>query len=107
MVMAFSSKEELKAFLKRIPHSETFLRIAKEDGDKFLTSIGFVKRKQPRKEDNTKYTGKEFCEMIGKEHKRIVANIGGNHTVAIIKGQVWDTWNSTEKTIGNYWEYHV
>lgn len=75
--------------------------------DKFLTSIGFTKRKQPRKSDNTKYTGKEFCEMIGKEHKRIVANIGGNHTVAIIKGQVWDTWNSTGKTIGNYWEYHV
>ena len=36
MVMAFSSKEELKSFLKRIPHSETFLRIAKEDGDRFL-----------------------------------------------------------------------
>lgn len=78
--------------------------------DKYLSKHGFVKRKQPRKRDNTKYTGKEFCKelqssyeyVIGKD-KPIVAHIGGHHIVAIMDGRVWDTWDSTYKTIGNYW----
>lgn len=72
---------------------------------KYLESLGFVKHKQPRKADNTKYTGKEFCEYlrrIGNE-KNIVANIGGGHAVAIIRNRVYDTWNSTKGCIGNYW----
>lgn len=68
--------------------------------DKYLQSRGWIKMKQPRKNDNTKYTGKEFC----KKYKiTCVANIGGNHTVAIINGKVHDTWDSTDGCIGNYW----
>lgn len=88
-----------------------------DDGDKklydmYLQSKGWVKRNQPRKWDNTKYTGKEWCEQLqedigyagGGEHlKHIVANIGGHHVVAIINGKVWDIWNSTDGCIGNYW----
>ena len=76
--------------------------------------------KQPRKRDGTKFTGKEFCEYLqrylddpgvygvmddeGIEISRnIVANIGGNHVVAIKDGKVWDIWNSTRGCIGNYW----
>ena len=70
---------------------------------KFLEEIGFIKHKQPRKDDRTKYTGKEFCEQIAEEDERIVANLGGNHTVAIIGCRVHDTWNSTGGCIGNYW----
>lgn len=82
--------------------------------DKYLQSKGWKKQNQPRKDDNTKYTGKEFCEQLqadpwiftGKENDykaRIVANIGGGHIVAIINGKVWDIWNSTNGCIGNYW----
>ena len=75
--------------------------------DKYLSSKGWTKYKQPRKYDNTKYTGKEFCEEI-QTHRHwyspnIVANIGGHHIVAIMFGQVNDIWNSTHKCIGNYW----
>lgn len=78
--------------------------------DKYLQSNGWRKYPQPRKQDNTKYTGKEFCKalqsdygyVIGKDI-RIVANIGGNHIVAIVDGKVWDIWDSTSKCIGNYW----
>jgi len=31
---------------------------------KYLESLGFEKRRQPRKSDGTKYTGKEFCELL-------------------------------------------
>ena len=68
--------------------------------DAYLKSKGWIKHKQPRHFDNTKYTGKEFC----KEFKgTCVAHLGGGHTVCIKDGKVWDTWNSTDGCIGNYW----
>ena len=77
---------------------------------KYLESKGWVKCKQPRKWDNTKLTGKEFCEWVQlremsvcKRMTRVVANIGGNHTVAIIDGKVNDIWDSTSGCVGNYW----
>lgn len=85
--------------------------------DKYMQSKGFTLCKQPRKDDNTKYTGKEFCRTLmhpiysedlkltnkAFEINRILANIGGHHIVAIMSGQVWDTWNSTSGTIGKVW----
>lgn len=74
---------------------------------KFLQSIGWQMVRQPRKYDETKYTGKEFCELIKKgkvpNFSNIIANIGGHHIVAIINGKVYDTWDSTHGCIGNYW----
>lgn len=67
--------------------------------EKYLTSKGWKKHKQPRHSDNTKYTGKEFC----KEFKgTCIAHIGGNHVVCIKDGKVYDTWDSTDGCIGNY-----
>ena len=72
---------------------------------KYLESLGWIKHKQPRKTDGRKYTGKEFCKELWKtyDYRRIVANLGGNHVVAIIEGAVNDTWDSTDGCIGNYW----
>ena len=56
--------------------------------------------KQPRKSDNTKYIGKEFCKMF---KGTCVANIGGHHIVCIKDGKVHDIWDSTDGCIGNYW----
>lgn len=75
--------------------------------DRYLQSLGYTKMTQPRKKDNTKYTGEEFCrDYLGKfrlGEYDVVAHIGGNHIVAIVDCKVVDTWNSTYKTIGNYW----
>lgn len=73
--------------------------------EKYLESEGWKKQKQPRKVDNTKYTGREFCKKLQKEDntKNIIANIGGHHIVAIADNKVNDIWDSTYKTIGNYW----
>jgi len=89
-----------------------------------MDKIGWKKMPQPRKPNGKKYTGREFCKelqkwlgderYIGKESKdgivistRIFANIGGHHEVAIVDGKVWDTWDSTEGCIGNYWVKEV
>lgn len=67
---------------------------------KYMELKGWVKMKQPRKSDNTKYTGKEFCEIY---KGTCVANIGGHHVVCIKNGKVHDIWDSTDGCIGNYW----
>ena len=66
----------------------------------YLKQLGWVKHKQPRKADNTKYTGKEFCKIF---EGICVAHIGGHHMVCIKDGKVWDIWDSTNGCIGNYW----
>lgn len=76
--------------------------------ERYLKEQGWVKMPQPKKWDGTKYTGKEFCENLKRfelcgRDSRIVANIGGHHITAIIEGKVWDTWDSTDGCIGNYW----
>lgn len=75
--------------------------------EKWLETKGWIKQPQPRKDDNTKYTGKEFCEEV-KEYSfnypdRIFAKIGSHHVVAIVEGRIWDTWNSSSGCVGNYW----
>ena len=67
---------------------------------KYLENKGYIKNKQPRKQDNKKYTGSEFVKIF---NGICVANIGGNHTVCIKSGKVLDIWDSTDGCIGNYW----
>ena len=71
--------------------------------ERYLKEKGWTKHSQPRKADNTKYTGEEFCKQIAKKNVRYIANIGGHHIVAIIGKKVYDIWDSTDGTIGNYW----
>ena len=86
--------------------------------NRYLTSKGWVKMKQPRKDDNTKYTGEEFCRWLSVnypngEYGNVVCNIGGHHTAAIVptrhgdgincRYKVVDTWNSTRGCIGTCW----
>jgi hypothetical protein len=85
--------------------------------DRYLKSKGWIKCKQPKKDDGTKYTGKEFCRTLTHpiyseelnltnrsfEINRVIANIGGHHIVAIMSGQIWDTWNSADGSIGIVW----
>lgn len=75
----------------------------------YLKSKGWIKMSQPRKADNTKYTGEEFCRWLNENdnrNKRIICHIGGHHTICIVKEdlfRIWDTWNSSDGCIGNYW----
>ena len=81
---------------------------------KYLESKGWKKHKQPKKDDNTKYTGKEFCHALNSEAlalgKKVIAHIGGHHIVCVketsgLRGtfKVHDIWDSTGGCIGNYW----
>lgn len=71
---------------------------------KYLESKGWCRRNQPRKYDNTKYTGSEFCERIAKKEKRYILDIGSHHMVAVVDNKVNDIWDSTNGAVGIYWE---
>lgn len=110
-----------------VPYNEVVMEMASmqcetgyDDGstqliDKYLKSKGWLKCKQPRKDDNTKYTGKEFClklqhpiyceelELPDCNWHRIIANIGGHHIVSIVEGVIHDIWDSSNGCIGNVW----
>ena len=91
---------------------------SKQAIDKYLTSKGWVKCKQPKKFDGTKYTGEQFCKYMSindatASQGNIIANIGGHHMVAIkptfygdginCRYKIHDIWNSSYKCIGNYY----
>ena len=83
--------------------------------DRYLQNKGWIKCSQPRKADNTKYTGKEWCKWLSDNYKNgeignIVCHIGGHHMVVIkpVDGsrgcyKIHDIWNSSHGCIGNYW----
>lgn len=78
--------------------------------DRYLKDLGYVKHSQAKKNDNTKYTGKEFCEFLNKTMKNnstVFANIGGHHVTTFRNFgngyMIVDTWNCTDKCVGNWW----
>ena len=80
---------------------------------KFLTDRGYVKNKQARKLDNTKYTAEEFCTYLNNSNIQgaVIAHVGGNHVSTFVNigtpdnknYMVHDTWDCTKKCVGNYW----
>ena len=82
---------------------------------KYMESKGWVRVKQPKKYDGRKYTGAEFCNILFHpiyseelglpdcNMQRILANIGTHHAVAIMGGQIWDIWDSSDGAIGQVW----
>ena len=73
----------------------------KKNIEKVLDAKGITKQKQPRHEDNTKFTGKEFCEKFNKG--TYICSIGGHHVTVVVDGKIHDIWDCSDKTIGNYW----
>lgn len=72
--------------------------------DTFLTNHNFIKCKEPRSANNTKYRVNEWLLLNSNElNTHIVANVGSYHIVAIIDGKVNDIWDSSKQTMHCYW----
>lgn len=71
----------------------------------YLKQKGWIKQKQPKRANGTKYTGSEFCKMQKSKGntQTFIANIGSGHIVAIVNNKVYDIWNSSHRCLGNYW----
>lgn len=72
--------------------------------ERIMADRGYVKMKQPRKEDNTKYLVGEIDKLTyHTERKNGVLILLANHCTAIIGDDLIDLWDCRWKTIGNYW----
>lgn len=74
----------------------------KEGYTAYLKSKGYEKQKMPKRPDNTRYTVEEFAnELVIPEYNYIIKV--ANH-LTCLKGQdLYDTWNCSRKSVGNYW----
>lgn len=77
--------------------------------DKYILSKGWYRHPQPKKPDNSKYTGKEFVEYMLNLNKHkfnagnIIMNIGSEHLSCVIDGKIEDIWNCSNNCVGTWW----
>ena len=74
----------------------------KENYTKYLSAKGYDIQKMPRRKDNTKYTVKEFADELADRNKIYVLNLA-NHVTIIKNKNLYDLWNCSKKSVGNYW----
>ncbi len=68
----------------------------------YLKSLGYEQQKMPRKVDRKRYTLKEFCEELAEKDKIYIVKVAG-HLTCIKDKKLYDTWNCSNKCVGNYW----
>lgn len=69
--------------------------------EKYLDQLGFNKHRMPRFEDNTRYTVEEFANANPKGTYIIKI---AHHLTVIVDGDLYDTWDCSYKSVGNYWK---
>lgn len=68
--------------------------------EELLKKNGFVKYKMPRHYDNTRYTIKELID----ENPNVTMVISlANHLTCAKDGVLYDTWDCSKKSVGNYY----
>lgn len=69
-----------------------------------LEKFGYMKMKQPRKEDGKKYLVKELDKIIEKKHLNagVLVTVVNHHT-CIYQDSVIDIWDCRNKACGNYY----
>ena len=68
--------------------------------DKYLEAHGFIKMKQPKKNDGTKYKINEIRLLTSAS---VIVIRCANHLTCVKDGVLIDTWNCGNKTINNYY----
>ena len=76
---------------------------SKQVMEKVLEKFGYVKRRQPRKGDNTKYKVSEMDRILSKKEieEGVLVTVANQH-ICITKGHRQDRWECGYKTVGNY-----
>ena len=77
---------------------------SKQVMEKVLEKFGYVKRRRPRKGDNTKYKVSEMDRILSKKEMEegVLVTVANHHT-CITKGHIQDIWDCGYKTVGNYY----
>lgn len=68
----------------------------------YLKSLGYQKQKMPKKQNNKRYTVKEFVDNLADINQIYIISIAKHLTVVKDK-KLFDTWDCSYKCVGNYW----
>ena len=68
---------------------------------KYLEHLGYGMLKQPKHQDNTKYTAREFAKEFNKGIYIVSIR---KHITVIVDGKIHDIWDCSDKAVGNYWK---
>lgn len=90
-------RDELFELMKKTGYSMN----SKQNYEKYLKQKGWVKHKQPRRPEGTKYKVAEIDEFIAP-YERAVISIA-NHLTATENGKIIDLWDCRRKTILNFY----
>ncbi len=77
---------------------------SKQVTERILAKFGYVKMKQPRKADGTKYLVAELDQLLTDEMMKngVLVSVA-HHNTCIKEGYIIDIWNCSYKTVGNYY----
>lgn len=77
---------------------------SKQTIERVLKQFGYVKMKQPKKADGTKYMVKELDQILTKQQMQegVLVTVANHHT-CITEGHIQDIWNCGSKCVGNYY----
>ena len=69
-----------------------------------LKKYGYVKMKQPRKENGKKYLVREMDKLLTEKQMQegVLITVARHHT-CIVNGYLQDIWNCGAYTVGNYY----
>lgn len=77
---------------------------SKQVVERVLEKFGYVKMKQPRKLDGSKYKVNELDQILTeKQMKEGVLVTIANHHTCIKNGKIQDSWDCGRKSVGNYY----
>lgn len=68
--------------------------------EKYLNSLGYIKYSQPKKANNKKYCIYEIDNLI--DNNTVIISLA-NHLTYCKDKIIFDIWDCTHKTVGNYW----
>ena len=69
--------------------------------DKYLTSCGYFKHKEPRAEFNKKIRIRDYVKS--NPNFTAVASLGNGHVAAIVNGIVYDIWDSSDEILHTFY----
>lgn len=77
---------------------------SKQVMERVLSKFGYVKMKQPRHEDGSKYMVKELDQILTKQQLKdgVLVTVANHHT-AVKDSNIIDIWNCGYKCVGNYY----
>ena len=96
------SWEKVHEDLFKIAMKEKCVVNEKRCEEKYLDQLGFIKMKQPRKRDNTKYLVRELDKLIDTNRYDVIVSVA-NHLTCVDGNNIIDIWDCGYKSVGNYW----